>query len=84
MEFKNLDNLKKWLDDTLKCIDGSYDFDACLCDLIRNHGENGIIGTNDYELSGTETKSGNPELFRYEYEAVIDEDGDVVSEAFTF
>lgn len=79
--YKNLDKLKQWLDENMK---RDYDLDACLEDLLHQHDTRGGIGLADYELSGCETKSGKPQLYWYEYEAEISEDGDVISEAFIF
>lgn len=79
MEFVNLEKFKAFLDENVKAE--WYSFDAYLNDLVKDLGSN---GSTNYELSPFETKSGRPEIYRYEYRLDLDDDGDVVDERIIF
>ena len=76
MEIKNIERFKEFLDENLKTTCGTYDFEACLEDLETQVME---TGSDTYELSGFETKSGNPELIRFEKTERFFKDGEEVT-----
>lgn len=78
MTYINVNKFKNWMDDHCKL---PYDLNAVLNELDTQHSN---TGCNCYELSGYETKSGNPETYDYEYEYEIDEDGNIINGTYIF
>lgn len=70
MNFKNVEKFEKWIKENVKKY---YDnIDVYLDEVIQQHCSN---GSNCYELSRIETKSGNSECYYYDVEIVeIEED----------
>lgn len=64
------ERFKEFLDNNVKAE--VYNFDAYLDDLTTQYGN---TGSTQYELSSSESKSGNPELFDYELEELQNETG---------
>lgn len=63
MKFENLDVFKTFIEENLKMPFGTYNFNACVSDFERRVEETGV---NHYELSSSETISGNPETITFE------------------
>lgn len=76
MEYKNIDNFKKWCNEIYA---KPYDFKAVLADVERHYYINGGVerweglnayGSFDYEEKGSFTKSGKPELYQISFESI--------------
>ena len=78
MKYENLNRFIEWLNDNMKL---SYNLDAVLEDVRVSAGE---TGTDCYELSACETKSGNPEHYSYKIEYAHDEEYDTWDNVFIF
>lgn len=73
--FTNVERFKAWLDEVLK---SEYcDFDKYLEDLEYDYG---INGSAEYEVRGFFTKSGNPEVYRYEVKDTLYLNGEIIPE----
>lgn len=70
--YKNLDRFIEWLEKVAKAeVDETY-INETLKELDKQYCNTGMCV---YELSGFETKSGNPETYGYDVEYEEDEDG---------
>lgn len=81
MAYKNIENLTAWIEKTMKMPYGSYDLDAVLEDVERQHNAS---GSTTYELDSHETVSGNPEYYSYEVEVECDKETDIYETTFIF
>lgn len=61
MKFENIEIFKTFIESNLKMPFGTYDFSACVADFERQVNE-----SETYELSGSETNSGEPESIGFE------------------
>ena len=78
-EFVNLDRFVRWLDSIHK---SSYDLQAVLDDVVRQHSTN---GSTIYEEEPFLTKSHNPECYHYDVEYIcIDEEAELYRIVYTF
>lgn len=81
--YTNLDKFETWLKATLKDYNGNLN--AYLDNLEEDYSANGFA---EYELKGYETKSGNPDTYRYEvvdtFEDDDEENGEWISREFIF
>lgn len=66
---KFIKKFKEFLVENVKTKE--YSFEAYLEELDKQHGAS---GSNEYELSNFESKSGNPELFSYDVEYIATDD----------
>lgn len=81
IRYENLNNLKSWIER----VTGRSLFDFELENYIKElEYQQGCTGSNCYELSSFETVSKNPECFYYDYEAVYDDDGDLIEAVYIF
>lgn len=72
--YKNLESFVEWLKEVAKAeVDETY-IKETLEELENQYNNNGC---EFYELSGFETKSGNPETYSYNVEYVENDDGDI-------
>lgn len=72
--YKKLENFVEWLKRVAKAeVDATYVIET-LKELEKQYNNNECEW---YELSGFETKSGNPETYSYSVEYVENEDGDI-------
>ena len=70
MTFKNVEKFEKWLNANVKNYYGI--FYPYLDDVKKQYDE---TAEQSYELSGRETKSGNPELYDFDTQIVeVDDD----------
>lgn len=67
---------KKFLDNNVKAKE--YNFEAYLDDLTTQYGN---TGNTEYELSSSESKSGNPEIFNYDLKDLQNELGYGITES---
>ena len=81
MKYRNIKNLKAWLDRTLKQPYGSYDLDAVLEDVEKQYQTSGY---KVYELSSTETNSGLTEYYAYAADEIYDENTGTYETIFIF
>lgn len=65
MTFKNVEKFEKWLNENVKNYCGI--FYVYLDDVKTQYYETAL---QSYELSGSETKSGNPELYYFDAQIV--------------
>ena len=78
MTFKNVEKFEKWLNATVK---NYYDnIDVYLDDVKTQYGATAV---QSYELSGYETKSGNPELYDFNVQ-IVEVDDDEYDTIITF
>lgn len=84
-EYYNLDKFEAWLKSVLKkpcCDDYRFDVNIYLEMLESQRMTN---GSTEFELDSLSTKSGHPELFRYEYTVITTEDySDIIDEYYNF
>lgn len=76
MEYKNIDNFKKWCNEIYA---KPCDFTAVLADVNQHYGICGGVerweglnayGSFDYEVRAFFTKSGKPELYQISFESI--------------
>jgi len=80
--FKNFESFINWYDRVAKYPTSKIDIEA-----LKEEIEEGVWakGAGGYELSGFDSKSGNPETYDFECEYIMDEEtGDVLEEIYTF
>ena len=70
VKFTNVENLKAWVNSVLKS--DPYDFNAVLTELECDYGE---TARPEFEIGSRFTKSGHPELYRYEVKDTFYLDG---------
>ena len=78
MTFKNVEKFERWLKETVKNYYGL--FYVYLDDVKTQYYETAL---ESYELSGRETKSGNPELYDFDAQ-IVEVDDDVYETVITF
>ena len=78
MTFKNVEKFEKWLNANVKNYCGM--FYVYLDDVKKQYYETAL---ESYELSGRETKSGNPELYDFDVQ-IVEVDDDVYKTVITF
>jgi hypothetical protein len=61
--FKNLERFKRWYKQNYKGNFENLNWDAVLDEVVEQHFTKGDA---DYEMSGFDTKSGNPEVYCYD------------------
>lgn len=84
-EYYNLDQFESWLKSTLKdpyCNEDCFDVTVYL-EMLENHRM--ATGNTTFELDPLSTKSGHPEVFRYEYTVIMTEEYDeIIDEYYNF
>jgi hypothetical protein len=80
-KFVNSEKFEKWLKDNYKHNLTQQTISVFYDELQRQQAETGM---SMFEMSSTQTKSGNPETISYDYNFVLDENKDCKEETFEF
>ncbi len=76
--FKNVERFKEWYKQNYKGDFEGLNWDAVLDEVVEQHFTKGDA---DYEMSGFDTKSGNPEVYDYDIDYNYDKKYSSIEEA---